>query len=511
MKKILLPVLILTALLLRLYHPFSSFFWNVDEDIIGLNVKNIVINHHPQLIGFPIPGGIYLGPLFYYWVSILWALSLLNPLGLPIFSAILGTITVFLVYKTGKTIFEDERVGLIAAAIYAFSYLANVYARLLDGLSIAPILALLTYLFLYENLKTKRPRHLILLGLILLVSSQNEGSSISLLGLTFVVWLIYRFKVPVKKLQLIISVFIVAHLPLLLFDLRHNFFLFKSFIKFLTIHRGIATHFDFVTAGSALMIFPKTLSRFLFISGPKNIADQILPCNDLIASRISSIPIYILGFAIFVLLFFLVLGFAKKENNYGAKIIILHFFIMYGGIFIYNFFLTGYFFEWILVIFFPAFALITAYFLTYAFANKKLRMIATLAFVATFIFFNTKALLETKDNFGLNAKIGATRLAASALGDRPFYLESIGSCYAQGYNYLFWRFGKTPTYSFSDGMFAGSLYPEPTGPKPKIGVVMVNPSKNESSDFWEKYNLYKSKTIDSKKVGQIEVLIVGDK
>lgn len=511
MKRFLLPVLILTALLLRLYHPFSSFFWNVDEDIIGLTIRNIIINHHPQLIGFPIPGGIYLGPLFYYWVSVPWALSFLNPLGLPIFSAILGVITVFLVYKTGKIIFEDERIGFIAALVYGFSYLANVYARLLDGLSIGPILALLTYLFLYQNLKTKKPTHLILLGLILLIASQNEGSSLSLLGLTFVAWLIYRFKIPAKKLQLIIGLFIIAHLPLLFFDLRHNFFLFKSFTNFLTTRHGIAAHFDLMTLSNALMIFPKTLSRFLFISGPKNIADQILPCKDLIDLR-SSIPIYTLGFAALVLLFFIFVGFlGVRKNNYGVKIIILHFFIMLVGIFIYNFFLTGYFFEWILVIFFPAFALITAYFLTRTFGNKNLRTALTLAFMVIFIFFNTKALLETKDNFGLGAKIDATRLAARTVGDRSFYLDSLGSCYAQGYNYLFWRFGKTPTYSFGDSMFAGSLYPQPSRPRPKIGVVMVNPSKNESLDFWGKYNLYKSKTINNEKIGQIEVLIVEDK
>src|SRR3989337_1572810 len=153
LKHFLLLAIILISALLSFYKAQQLFFWNVDEDIIALTVKRILGDYRPQLIGFPIPGGIYLGPLIYYIISVPYALSLMNPLVLPVFSAIIGSITVFLIYKVGKIIFKDETVGFFAALIYGLSYLSNVYSRLLTGLSIVGILALLTYLFLYQNLR----------------------------------------------------------------------------------------------------------------------------------------------------------------------------------------------------------------------------------------------------------------------------------------------------------------------------------------------------------------------
>src|SRR3972149_11660995 len=98
LKHFLLLAIILISALLRLNKSQELFFWHVDEDIIALTVKRILIEHRPQLIGFPIPGGIYLGPLFYYLISIPYFLVGMNPTKLYVFSAILGTFATFLTY-----------------------------------------------------------------------------------------------------------------------------------------------------------------------------------------------------------------------------------------------------------------------------------------------------------------------------------------------------------------------------------------------------------------------------
>src|SRR3989338_6342621 len=278
-RHLILFAIILISAFLRFYKAQQLFFWNVDEDITALTVKIILIDHRPQLIGFPIPGGIYLGPLIYYIISVPYALSLMNPLVLPVFSAIIGSITVFLIYKVGKTIFEDEKVGFFAALIYGFSYLSNVYSRL-SGLPIVGILALLTYLFLYRNLRLKKPTNLLLLVIVLIVSAQNEATSLSLIVLVAIAWIIYRFKVPAKTAVISISLFIVFHIPLLVFNLRHNFNIFRSFLNFFTKSPESASSSH--NLSNIFEVFPKTLSRFLFISFNNDINYQILPCSYLV-------------------------------------------------------------------------------------------------------------------------------------------------------------------------------------------------------------------------------------
>ena len=41
-----------------------------------------------------------------------------------------------------------------------------------------------------------------------------------------------------------------------------------------------------------------------------------------------------------------------------------------------------------------------------------------------------------------------------------------------------------------------------------LKVVMVNPSKKESEDFFKKYLLYKAKAFKSKEIGEVEVLFL---
>ena len=512
MNKFLLIALIVTAVILRFYKGPELFFWHVDEDIISLTVKRILVDHRPQLIGFPIPGGIYLGPLFYYIVSIIYFISRMSPFGLPIFSAIFGAIGTFLVYRVGATIFENKRVGFFASLIYCFSFLSNVYSRLFDGLTFAPILALLTYLILYQNIKYKKPKNLLWLGVILLISAQNEGSSLSLIVLAIISWLIYRFKIPKKQFIVIIFIFLFFHLPLLIFDLRHNFFISKSFFSFLTKHSvSSSTIFNIKPMLDSLNLFPNTLSRFLFISGEKDIAGQILPCPDLVNSRISHIPFPLFILAILILGFFLCLQFFKKRKIIGEKIILLHFLVIFGGILIYNLFLPGYFYEWVMVVFFPGLAFLTAIFIDAVFQVRNITKIMAILFLVLFIIFNFQSIIEATGRFGLSTKVSAVKYATEVIGDKQFYFDSLGSCYAQGYMYLFWYFGKRPVYSYTDDMFTPTFYFKAKEPKPKVGVVMVNPSNNETKEFQEKYNSYKTKSILSKKIEDVEVLIIEDK
>jgi len=508
LKHFLLLAIILISALLRLYKSQELFFWHVDEDIIGLTVKRILVDHRPQLIGFPIPGGIYLGPLIYYIISVPYALSLMNPQVLPVFSAIIGSITVFLIYKVGKTIFEDEKVGFFAALIYGLSYLSNVYSRLLTGLSIVGILALLTYLFLYQNLRSKKPTNLLLIAMILIISAQNEATSLSLIVLVAISWIIYRFKVPAKTAVISILLFIVFHIPLLVFNLRHNFNIFRSFLNFFTKSPESAS--SSYNLSNIFEVFPKTLSRFLFISGNNDINGQILPCSYLVDNRNYTI-IFAYILAVLILGYFLGSQILNKKISIGPKIITIHLGILLIGLTLFNLFLKGYFYEWTLVIFFPGFALITSYFLVKLISKGAVYKIIIFFFLTIFVFINAKSIITSSNEFGFGSKVQAVKAALDEASGRPFYLDSIGSCFQEGYIYLFWYFGRQPFLSYADDIFGPGIIQKPDIPKPKLGVVMVNKGEVEMADFYQKYNFYKSKASKVIDVNEIQVLIVEEK
>lgn len=509
-KKYLPIYIIAIAFLLRIYHANQLFFWHVDEDILALTVKRIVVDHHIQLIGYSMPGGIYLGPLFYYLASFFYFINKMNPFGLPFFAAIMGGVTTLLVYTVGSTIFVNKRLGLFASVVFGFSYLVNVYSRVFTGLTFAPIYSLLVYLFLYQNIKNKKPTNLIPLGLVLILAVQNEGSSISLFFLVLAIFLIFKFKFPKKDFLIVLATFVAFHLPLLIFDLRHNFFIAHSFLAFFSKHGSIISKaYSLDMISGVIKLFPDTLSRFLYIPSPGDIGAQILPCLDLAQKKLLEIsPIYVL-ISLFVITFFVFSSIFSKAIVIGQKIVFWHFVILAGGLLLFNIFLNGYLYEWVLVVFFPGFALMVGYFINFLWERKLMGKILVLVFLAIFVVSNVKIILSSTDNFGLSDKAEATRWAVRSVGEKPFFLDSLGSCFQNGYIYLFWYYGKQPITTYADDIFTPTFYKK-TDVIPKIGVVMVNPSQIEGLEFWKKYAFYKDKVISRKQFVNIEVLIVDE-
>ena len=501
-------LIIFSSLLLRLWNTQQLFFWHVDEDILALTIKRILVDHRPQLIGFPIPGGIYLGPLVFYLLAIPYALSRMDPSTLPYFSAILSTFTVFLVYFVGKTIFENKYVGLIAAVIYGFSFLTNVYSRIYSGLSLVGILSLLTYFFLFNLIKNKKGHNFFYLSLVLLIAVQNEGSSFSLFTLAIMVWLLHRFKIGKIQLKIGFALFFIFHIPLFLFNFRHDFIGVTSFISFLSKAFSHANNqninFSFI---DTINLFPNTLSRIFYISGFNNIASQVLPCDDFIAERSQqNLLVYLL--ALISIGAFFVSYLFKKKKILGRSIIYLHFTVMISGLLIYNMFMRGYSHEWVLLVFFPAFSLIVASIAYEIYESGLLQKILISFLLSLFIFANIKLTLTSQNSFGLKAKSLAVKDSIKEIGDKSFALDSIGSCFAQGYVYLFWYFGKEPVSSYADEWFGSGIIKPQTDVKANLKVVMVNPSKNESKDFFDKYSLYKAKAFKSMDTGEVEVLFL---
>lgn len=515
LKTKLVFAIILIALVLRFYNAGELFFWQADEDILGLTIKKIIVDLKPVLLGLPIPGGIFIGPAVYYLLSIPYFLVSMDPQKLPYISAILSAISVVLVYQVGTRIFEKKEIGIMAAVIYGFSALVNVYSRVLTSLALVPILSLLTYWILHENIKSKKSKHLLILGLILAFSLQNEGSSLSLVVLAAVAWIVWRFKVQRVDFAKIIIIILISFTPMIIYDLGHNFFASKSNLLFFTsrqtILKNVEANLPVISVSSiekSFQIFPRTFSRLLFMSGKADVSSQIMSCPDLVSQRLLLISPVIFTFAVFLLGFFMIKSLFAKNSPLGAKIVSVHLLVMFIGLIAFNIFFPNYFYEWTLAGFFPGFAFIGAYFL-YNFYKKAHFRLAVAAFLFLFILYNVRSVASATNNFGLSTKAGAVQYAIAQTAGRPFYLESLGKCFNHGYLYLFWYFGRLPTQSIGTGeYFAPNLIPSPPETKPKVGVIFANIYEGEDEQFWQKVNFYQSKAGKVGDFGNIKVMIL---
>lgn len=513
MYKRLLLLLFIAVFALKFYKAGDLFYFAADEDILGLTVKRILIDNQLQFVGLAVPGGIFIGPAFYYLGSLVFLAGGMNPGALPYFASILGILTIYLVYKVGKVIFEKEAIGILAAVIYGFSYLANVYNKVLTGLTLGPILALFTYLILYRNIGHREPKNLLFLAVLLALAVQNEGSSFSLALLVAVVWLVYRFAIPGVKFLQMILILVVFHLPLLIYDAFNNFFYTKSSLLFFLNRPSIlksdqALPFNFSTIFNSFEFFGQTFSRFLVPHGPFDISKQLVSCPDVVSVRLwtSQSPFFWLG--VLILGFFLAgVGFSKKRA--GEMIILLHLLTLFAGLLGFNFFVRGYFHEWTLALFFPGLALISASFLYFLWQKNVLVKVLVSLALAAFVYINVRAIILSDNSYGLSRRVAAVKYVLSETGGAPFYLESLGSCYSQGYLYLFWYFGHLPSkFNGIGAYFVPNLIDRGKEQKVDLAVILADSTIGNDEKIWRRYQFYKSVSLESRKFGDIEVLIL---
>src|SRR4051812_47085467 len=89
--QIALLVILLIGLFFRTYQIVERFEFAHDGDLYSWMVKDVVVNHHPRLIGqLTSAQGIFIGPLFYYALIPFFLLTHMDPIGGNILFVIIG-------------------------------------------------------------------------------------------------------------------------------------------------------------------------------------------------------------------------------------------------------------------------------------------------------------------------------------------------------------------------------------------------------------------------------------
>ncbi|MCL5091121.1 MAG: glycosyltransferase family 39 protein [Patescibacteria group bacterium] len=249
-KKNLLPCFALIFILalglwLRLRHwpDYLTFDYEKARDLIAS--MKIYQDKKPTLIG-PVSEveGIFHGPLYYYLLGLVGVIWQGDPRSGSIISFSFNLSSIIILFFIAKELF-NKKVGLIAAFVYAISFEAISYAYWLSNPGPSVPFLFLMFFFFYK-FATKNQKYLIpalfCFGMTIQFQILNVIFALPLLILYFCLG---RPKINLKNLVISLAALFLPVSTFILFDLKHQFLMSKTFINQYFTNNHAKTAFKF--------------------------------------------------------------------------------------------------------------------------------------------------------------------------------------------------------------------------------------------------------------------------
>ena len=201
---LLLPVAILgAAIWLRFDNLTNLLYFMIDEERYSFLMKRLYLDHKLMLVGVAIPGGIYLGPAYFYFSGLLQLMFGFNPAMMGAVASGAGVVSTLGVYLLTKK-WLGKLAATVAMAFYALSYLIVIYNRIYWTLTWSSLAAIVTYWGLWQIITAKKYWYLYLMTGVFILGSQSDASYFSLMVTTIII-LIRQVKQwqPFKKTLII--------------------------------------------------------------------------------------------------------------------------------------------------------------------------------------------------------------------------------------------------------------------------------------------------------------------
>lgn len=247
---LILVFILLLASFLRLYKIDEYMTFLGDEGRDAIVVRRLLVYFDPILVGPGTSiGNMYLGPLYYYLIAPSLLLAGFSPVGPSVFVALVGVLTVFLVWKFGHEWF-GKVAGLIAAFFYAISPTVIVYSRSSWNPNVMPFFSLLSIYSVWKVYKSRGASRevgwwMAILGISYAFCLQSHYLGLLLLPTIGVFLFIKYLKLKKEKslkpfvknsiIGLILFLFLMS--PLVIFDARHGWNNFAAIRKFFTVRQ----------------------------------------------------------------------------------------------------------------------------------------------------------------------------------------------------------------------------------------------------------------------------------
>ncbi|HYM65392.1 MAG TPA: glycosyltransferase [Candidatus Sulfotelmatobacter sp.] len=278
--------ILIISLFLRLINLSKSMIFIGDQGWFYLSAKDMLINGKIPLVGITSSHTwLHQGPLWTYMLSIFLKIFNFNPLSGAYLTALIGTLTVFLIYKFGCLIFS-RNVGLIAALLYTASPLIVYSDRIPFDPTPIPFFVLFYFYSIFKWIKGNI--YFFPLALFFLVVLYNLELATFTLFFTLVILLILGFSKKtdffkdIKNKKVFIFSLIAVLIPIspvLIYDFSHGF---KQTIVFFgwTLYKPLSIFFRHSEINYISNV--DEIIKFLLISIQKIVLSQNLFIANLI-------------------------------------------------------------------------------------------------------------------------------------------------------------------------------------------------------------------------------------
>lgn len=229
-------IIVSVSIFFRFYKIEELFNFMGDTGRDAREAYKIIIDHRLTLIGPRASvAGFFMGPLYFYLITIPLLIFGMNAIGLAYFTSFLGVTAVVLIYFLSRQLFS-VRVSLLVAFLYSVCNTVIIYSRTSWNPSPVPILTILTIYSLIRYLKLKSEKWYLSMWVFAGLGGQLHYTYFYLIAAISVVLLIYQ-RNPVTWIKGLIKggiILLLINSSLLIFDVRHNFITSKAFIAFVT-------------------------------------------------------------------------------------------------------------------------------------------------------------------------------------------------------------------------------------------------------------------------------------
>ena len=207
-----------------------GFGWDQERDSIAISeiLKGDIKLIGPRVYG---PTGFFLPPYFFYILTPFYLINNLSPFSVIYFILFFAVCFFLISYRLFSKMF-NRKIALIFTALFAVNPLAVSIDTISWNPIFIPILFILTIYYSYLSLKDKSVKNMFLLGLVFSLGVSFHLQFVFVLPLILVVFYDYFKNKNFKHLIYFCIAFIIPFIPILVFDLKHDFLNIKQIFLF---------------------------------------------------------------------------------------------------------------------------------------------------------------------------------------------------------------------------------------------------------------------------------------
>ena len=256
----------------------TEFDWD-QENLLAIPARDIIVNHHFPLIGAKASSAVlFVGPLYSYLAAAVYALMNLDPAAGAVLAGILASITLIAGFIISRKIFGGKT-SYFFLLLWSLSTFVIMLDRIPWNLNLLALSALFIYFGLWSLIQNGGKRGWWPVGLGLFLGLNSHYTIIFFLPV--IAYVLLRNGILLNRKLGILSAFILlALLPLVLFELRHDFLMSRNLAGFLQHHGnfGIGIFIFLQKLVPVVLVLADTSARLIIENGPEWVHYAVFAC-----------------------------------------------------------------------------------------------------------------------------------------------------------------------------------------------------------------------------------------